>query len=64
MISDVDIDDWDKDIQVRYINDNPDGSADVVLHLSHRGVAAMIQVGFLAILKERIKDDTTGKTGL
>lgn len=61
MISEIDIDHWDKDIQVMYIRENSDGTADASLRLSARGLTALIQMGFTTILKESIKNDTLRK---
>lgn len=54
MISEVDLKDWDPQIQVTEIIENEDGSADCRLHANNHGMRLLIQMGFNAILRQAL----------
>ena len=42
-------------IELEYIRENEDGSADAMVHFSEEGLKILVQEGILAILREYIE---------
>ena len=50
-------------IQIEIVKENPDGSADALVHFDKEGLAILVEEGVISILRRYIEQEKTAKKG-